>query len=67
MLCLVDRRGVAAPAVPAGPASVARLRSHFHDGRGFVKAPFLVSSLWLCNSEFCSNLDFLAKTPQIHT
>lgn len=45
--------------------SVACLQGRFHDGPGFVKASFLVSSLWLCKSEFCPNLVFLAKIPQL--
>lgn len=65
MLHLIDHCGVAAPAVPAGPAGAACLQGRFHDGCGFVKVSFLVSWLWLCNSKFCPNLDFLAKTPQL--
>lgn len=64
---LVDLHGVAAPAVPAGPAGMARLRDHFHNGPGFVKASFWVSSLWKRGgkSEFCPNLVFLAKIARL--
>lgn len=44
----------------AGPASVARLCGHFHRDPGFVRASFSASSLWLCKSEPCPSLDFLA-------
>lgn len=44
---------------------MACLWGHFHDGLGFVKASVLVSSLWLCKSEFCPDLDLLAKILQL--
>lgn len=65
VLCRFARRGAPAAAVLAGPASVARLCGHFHHDPGFVRASFSASSLWLCKSEPCPSLDFLAQVSQL--